>query len=261
MYGSYMGKTLRKMRRHRGAFWSSSSSWGGAWRGPSMASARWRAHSLRLWLGSQSSGCRDGCPFVGACCDEAPGGDAIAISMSLGRDCVRCGALKILRPAIAPPIRLPRSPRAAGGRAGGADRPVAVPVAEVGGGFPARALRARTRLICRSRRTITLVILTGHTPVGSTVRLHMGHREEWPRRNGSMHSGWKMWWQGSSRTWHLLGSKSSMHIGQVGCDQELDVADCGTSGADEWRVRGGILWPVSALTADEGPSDGSSKGF
>ena len=155
--------------------------------------------------------------------------------MSLGRDCVRCGALNILRPAMAPPIRFPRNPRAAGGRASGVGGPVAVSVVEPGCGcvLAVRALRARRRLICRSRRTMTLVILTGHTPAGNTVRLHMGHSEEWPRRKGSMHSGWKTWWQGSSRTWDLFGSKSSMHIGQVGCDQVLDVAGFGISGAEE----------------------------
>ena len=127
---------------------------------------------------------------------KAPGGGAAAISISLGRGCIRWGALKILRPVIAPPILLPSDPRMAGGRASGADEPAAVSVVEPACVLAARALRARIRLICRSRRTMIFVILTGQTPVGKTVCLHMGHNEEWLRRKGSMHSEWKMWWQG-----------------------------------------------------------------
>ena len=53
-----------------------------------------------------------------------------------------------------------------------------------------------------------------------------------------MHSGWKMWWHGSSRTCVSSTSKSSMQIGHVGWDHDADVPDVGTVGivgADEWR--------------------------
>lgn len=72
-----------------------------------MARARCRAHSLRLCAGSQLCDCCEDDVLTGRGGAGGPDGDVIAISMSLGRDCVRCGALKILRPVMAPPIRLP----------------------------------------------------------------------------------------------------------------------------------------------------------
>jgi hypothetical protein len=78
------------------------------------------------------------------------------------------------RPEMAPPIRLPSDPRAVGGRVGGAGT---VDV-ELGWVLAVCALRARMRLIWRSRRTMTFVILTGQAPVGNTLCLHMGQSEE-----------------------------------------------------------------------------------
>jgi hypothetical protein len=58
-----------------------------------------------------------------------------------------------------------------------------------------------------------------------------------------------MWWHGSSRTCVSLTSKSSMQIGHVGWDHDVDMAEVGAVGADEWRDSGAPLWPVSASTA------------
>lgn len=98
----------------------------------------------------------------------------VAISISCGRDCVRTGALKMRRPDMAPPILLPSDPKATGGRVGSAG----TVDAELGWALAVCALRARMRLIWRSRRTMTLVILTGQAPAGNTVCLHIGHSEE-----------------------------------------------------------------------------------
>ena len=130
--------------------------------------------------------------MIGGCCVTS-GGGVVPISMSLGGGCVRWGALKILRPVKAPPNRLLSEPRATGGRAGGAAGSGAASVAELGCVLAARALRARMRLMCRSRRTMAFVILTGQAPVGNTLCLHMGHNDEWFRRKVSIHSGWNTW--------------------------------------------------------------------
>lgn len=103
---------------------------------------------------------------------------------------MRTGALKMRRPVIAPPMRLPREPIAVAGRAGRDGSGVTLSGAELGGAFDTCALRARIRFMCRSRRTITFVIGTGQTPVGKTLCLHIGHNDEWLRRKGSMQSGW-----------------------------------------------------------------------
>lgn len=78
------------------------------------------------------------------------------------------------RPDMAPPILLPSDPKATGGRVGGAGAVDAVLV----WALAETALRARMRLMWRSRRTMTFVILTGQAPVGNTLCLHMGHSEE-----------------------------------------------------------------------------------
>jgi hypothetical protein len=80
---------------------------------------------------------------------------------------------------MAPPILLPSDPRAIGGRVSGVGTVAEDGAdAEPGWVLAVCALRARMRLICRSRRTMTLVIWTGQTPAGNTVCLHMGHSEE-----------------------------------------------------------------------------------
>ena len=112
--------------------------------------------------------------------------------MSRGRDWVCSGALNMRRPVIAPPIRLESDPRAIAGRLGSGNDTGVVPGTELGCEFAVRALRARIRLMCRSRRTMTLVMLTGQAPFGNTLCLHIGHSDEWLRRKVSMHSGWKM---------------------------------------------------------------------
>lgn len=62
--------------------------------------------------------------------------------------------------------------------------------------------------------------------MGKTVFLHMGQRLLLSRRKVSTHSGWKMWWQGSSRTMvpdslveESGATKSSRQIAQVGWEK------------------------------------------
>jgi len=115
---------------------------------------------------------------VGGCCDGVSVGGVVPISISRGRDWARSGALKMRRPVIAPPIRLESDPRAMAGRPGSGNGTEATPGTELVCEFAVRALRARMRLMCRSRRTMTLVILTGHAPFGNTLCLHIGHSDE-----------------------------------------------------------------------------------
>lgn len=201
---------------------------------PSIANARWRAHSLRFCVGAQS--CVTGCAEVMDCMPAGQDGSwgpfvttgiavVLAISISGGREMLCSGALKMRRPDMAPPIRLPSEPAIlVGGWVESPGTVVAWPF----------AARRRMRLICRSRRTMTFVMLMGQSPLRSALCLHMGHREELLRRKVSIQSGWKMWRQGSSRTWVSPCSKSSRQIGQVGCSQVADaVALAGTVDADE----------------------------
>jgi hypothetical protein len=80
---------------------------------------------------------------------------------------------------MAPPILLPSDPRATGGRVGGVGTVTEEGAAtELGWVLAVCALRARMRVIWRSRRTMTFVIVTGQAPAGNTVCLHIGHSEE-----------------------------------------------------------------------------------
>lgn len=104
------------MRRHRGLVVSSSTT-AGACLVPSNASARWRAHSLRFRVGAQSGSVDGGGGILAGCCDTAVSvtcavSVVVAISISGGLVRVLSGALNTRRPAIVPPIRLPREPKA-----------------------------------------------------------------------------------------------------------------------------------------------------
>ena len=102
------------------------------------------------------------------------------------------------------------------------------------------------RVMWRSRLTIMFVMFTGHVPIGRTLCLHMGQRDELRSRNVSMQSGWKMCRHGSSRTWVSFGSKSSMQIGHVGCEKAVVLA-VEAVGADGLLARGDAAPSASAL--------------
>lgn len=165
--------------------------------------------------------------------------------MSAGLGAERSGALKMR--LLVPPIRLPSDPKAPGirltcaGGTWGVTPPGRVPE----GLMP----RLRIRLICRSRRTITFVICTGQSPLGSTVCLHIGHNDELRRRNVSMQSGWKICRHGNSRTLVILGSKSSKQMGHVNCDQDAEfVSSPNVVGTEDRRTIGVDFCPVSVST-------------
>jgi hypothetical protein len=112
-----------------------------------------------------------------------------------------------------------------------------------------------TRILCswRSLRTMILVILVGQYPLGKTLFLHIGQRDELFKRNVSTQSGWKICRQGSSRTCVSFASKSSRQMGHVGCENaEKGALGMPMSGAEERRVCGVTLRPVSCSIACDG---------
>lgn len=246
------GKTLLRARFHFGcacSCCSRASSSVGACLLPSICRARWRAHSRRFCVGvgggSQSwrfvdmaaGGGTAGTPEVGCggndvagCCVEL-----VPISISAGWTAVVTpGRLNIRRPIK------PKAPRA-----------WSLTVTDTGGAIPPWAAdqseRARMRVMCRSRLTIMFVIFTGHVPIGRTLCLHIGQRDELRSRNVSMQSGWKMCRHGSSRTWVSFGSKSSMQIGHVGCEKAVVLA-VEAVGAGRW-LAGGAAAPLASVPA------------
>jgi hypothetical protein len=222
-----------------------------------MFSARCRAHSRRFCVGVQSralvwaadEGVSPMLISTSVCGCVRPDILVALISMSAGRDCARSGALKTRRPPIAPFMRLPNEPKAPGKR-----RVFSAELAAAGCELAEWPPRERMRVMYRSRRTMTLVTLTGIAPGGRTLCLHKGHSEELLSRKVSMHSGWKMWRQGSSRTCVWFGSKSSMQMGHVGWDHTgtAPAAPVDAVGTEPWRTRGDAEWPVSASTVGKG---------
>jgi hypothetical protein len=77
---------------------------------------------------------------------------------------------------------------------------------------------------------MALVITAGQYPRGKTDFLHIGHKLLLVLRKASTHSGWKMCWQGSSRT-VVAGTvavgrvKSSRQMAQVGWERGLVVKE------------------------------------
>ena len=212
--------------RHAGVDRCSSSSGSlGAWR-PSIAIARWRAHSLLPGVerGWTVGGCCDGRTSL---LDRAPavgsGGEAVGIISVIPSSCgvvvAGRGALATLLPPPPQEVKRPVSVRDPT-LLPNADPP-SIPICCVGPLSPSdtRSLILRTIL---SRRTIAFVTLRGQYPRGRAVFLHIGHSELLSFRNVSTHSGWKMWWQGNSRTMVPSvsgppGTKSSRQMAQVGC--------------------------------------------